>query len=66
MNALTLNLTDQQLRELAERADAEGSEPERFAGEAVLAVLEERAAEVREVGAAYAAAHAELLRRLGE
>ncbi|NYV77803.1 hypothetical protein [Streptomyces sp. UH6] len=66
MNTVTITLADRQLRELAERADAEGREPEGFAAEAVAAVLRQRAAEVRQAGAAYAEAHAELLRRLGE
>jgi hypothetical protein len=65
-NTLTVTLTDRQSRELTERADAEGRTPEEFAAEALLEALRQRAAQVRRLGAAYAANHADLLRRLGE
>ncbi|MFI6011496.1 hypothetical protein ACIBAG_22215 [Streptomyces sp. NPDC051243] len=66
MHELTLRLTPAVRRSLDDLADAQGRTVEDLAEEAVRSHLDEEAGRVRSVAERLAAAHADLLRRLGE
>ncbi|MFE0630983.1 hypothetical protein ACFW3D_29000 [Streptomyces sp. NPDC058864] len=66
MKELTVVFTDAEWESLADLADAHGVPVAEFVRTAVRAYEGAEAARVRAAGEAYAAAHADLLRRLGE
>lgn len=66
MKELTVVFTDIEWESLSDLADAHGVPVAEFVRTAVRAYEAAEAARVRAVGETYAAAHADLLRRLGE
>jgi hypothetical protein len=66
MNEVTIGFADEELAALRDLADARGLSVPDLVRSAAIDSVDAHAGSVRELGATFAARHAELLRRLGQ